>query len=91
MLQYNRLPHSIFTDTLIASTRSLRDNKYSQIFATSYGWSQSFGLRVKSEAHEALSLSFKRDGVPPEMIMDGSKEQTLGEFCCKLREAVCHQ
>ena len=91
MLRYNRLPHSIFTDTLIAGTRTSRGNKYSQIFATSYGWSRSFGLRAKSEAHESLSLLFKRDGVPPEMIMDGSKEQTQGIFKRKLREADCHQ
>jgi hypothetical protein len=33
---------------------------------------------------------FHRDGVPPTMILDGSKEQTLGNFKRKLREADCH-
>ena len=42
----------------------------------------------KSEAHETLSVLLKRDGVPPEMIMDGSKEQTCGEFRRKLKEVV---
>jgi hypothetical protein len=28
----------------------------------------------KGEAHETLSLLFHRDGVPPTMVLDGSKE-----------------
>ena len=44
----------------------------------------------KGEAHETLSLLFHRDGVPPTMVTDGSKEQTLGDFRRKLREADCH-
>ena len=38
----------------------------------------------KGEAHEALSLLFHRDGVPPAMVLDGSKEQVLGDFKRKL-------
>jgi hypothetical protein len=34
----------------------------------------------KGEAHETLSLVFQRDGVPPTMIFDGSKEQTTADF-----------
>ena len=44
----------------------------------------------KGEAHETLSLLFHRDGVPPTMVLDGSKEQCLGDFKCMLREADCH-
>jgi hypothetical protein len=44
----------------------------------------------KGEVHETLSLLFHRDGVPPTMIFDGSKEQAMGEFKRKLREADCH-
>ena len=40
-------------------------------------------------AHEALSLLFQRYGVPPTMIMDGSREQISGEFKRKLKEASC--
>jgi hypothetical protein len=35
---------------------------------------------LKSDAHNSLLLLFQRNGVPPKMIMDGSKEQTLGQF-----------
>ena len=30
-------------------------------------------MKRKEDAHETLSLLFKRDGVPPKMVMDGSK------------------
>ncbi len=44
----------------------------------------------KGAAHETLSLLFHRDGVPPTMVLDGSKEQTKSDFMRKLREADCH-
>ena len=47
-------------------------------------------MTKKSETHETLSLMFHRDGVPPTMILDDSKEQTLGHFKRKLHEADCH-
>ena len=47
-------------------------------------------MQLKSEAHETLSLMFKRDGVPPKIVVDNSKEQTLGKFKKKCKEAGCH-
>ena len=88
-LRYRRLRSDIFGDTLIANSKSRRGNKYAQVFGTSYGWSRVFPMRLKSEAHEGLSLLFKRDGVPPKIIVDGSKEQTQGEFRKKARQADC--
>jgi hypothetical protein len=44
----------------------------------------------KGEAHETLSLLFHCDGVPPTMVLDGSKEQTKCDFKRKLHEADCH-
>ena len=46
-------------------------------------------MKLKSDAHDSLSLLFQRDGVPPKMIMDGSKEQTLGQFKKKCQDADC--
>jgi hypothetical protein len=78
-------------DTLDAkSVTSKRGNKYAQIFATRFGWYRAFPMKAKSEAHEAASLLFTRDGVPNVMVMDGAKEQTLGDFRRKCREASCH-
>ena len=47
-------------------------------------------MRKKGEAHKTLSMVFKRDGVPPCMILDNSKEQSLGEFKHKCCEADFH-
>ena len=47
-------------------------------------------MRSKGLAHEALSLLFKRDGVPNTIITDGSKEHVQGEFKRKCKEAGCH-
>jgi hypothetical protein len=80
----------MFTDTLVAGTKSSQGNKYSQVFTAPYGWTRAFSMKRKGDAHEALSLLFHRDGVPPAMVMDSSKEQTLGDFRRKLKEADCH-
>jgi hypothetical protein len=47
-------------------------------------------MKKESEAHEALSLLFHRDGVLNVMVMDGSKAQVEGGFRRKLRDAGCH-
>jgi hypothetical protein len=90
MLCYQRLPHPCFTDTLISGTISRCGHKYAQVYSTLFGWSWVHPLKRKGNAHETLSLLFHWDGVPSAMIMDGSKEQTLGDFRHKLRKADCH-
>ena len=57
------------------------------VFASQFGWARAYDMRSKGLAHEALSHLFKTEGVPPDMVMDGSKEQTLGQFSEKLRSA----
>ena len=47
-------------------------------------------MKNKGNAHETLSLFFKIDGVPPKMVMDGSKDQTLGSSRNKIQEADFH-
>jgi hypothetical protein len=90
-LRYRRLRCNMYTDTLDAKlVTSKRGNKYAQIFATRFGWYRALPLKAKSEAHEAVSTLFARDGVPNVMVMDGAKEQTLGDFRRKCREASCH-
>ncbi len=90
MLRYKRLPHTTFTDTLIAGTPSRSGNKCAQAHSTSFVWTKAHCMTRKGEAHETLSLSFHRDGVPPTMVFDGSKEQCKGDFKRKLCMAYCH-
>ena len=88
ILRYPRLPYDVFTDTLTAGTVSKHGKKYSQVFGTSFGWTRLYPMATKGQAHESISLLFKRDGVPPTMISDVSKEQAFKkEFRSKLRDA----
>ena len=75
---------------LISKVKSKRGNLYAQVFATKFGWCRVFPMRLKAEAHYALSLLFARDGVPPTMVVDRSKEQTQGKFRHKARQVDCH-
>ena len=88
-LWYRRLPHNKYRDTLFATTLSRKGNMYAQIFATNFGWSCLFPIKLKSEAHEAVSLLFQWDGVPSAVIWDNAKEIVHGEFNRKCNE-VCH-
>ena len=88
-LRYKRLRHDCFTDTMMAKTKSRRGEVYTQVYATGFHWSRAYPMKKKSDAHETLSLVFQRDGVPPRMIMDGSKEQTQGRFKKKCQDADC--
>ena len=90
-LRYWRFSHKMNTDTLEAKVRSWhRKNKYAQVFGTCFGWTRVYPMRNKSDAHEGLSLMAQRDGVPFAIVMDGSKEQTLGPFRRKAKEMDCH-
>ncbi len=80
MLHYKRLPHTTFTDTMFAGMPSRSGNKCAQVYATLFGWARAHPMTRKGEAHETLSVLFHRDGVPPTMLLDGSKEQTKGDF-----------
>ena len=70
-LRYRQLRHDVFCDTLISGTKSKRSSKYAEAFVTKFGWLLAFPMARKGYAHEALSLLFQHDGVPPKMIIDG--------------------
>jgi hypothetical protein len=91
MLWYKHVLHTTFSNTLFAGSVLQQGNKMAQVFATSFGWAGAHPMKCKGDAHETLSLVFQRDGVPPTMVTDDSKEQTKGEFRQKLKEADCHR
>ena len=70
-LRYNRLQHSVFTNTMQAGTVYKIGNWYAQVYLIEFGWSIAHPMKNKGDAHETLPLFFKRDGVPPKMVMDG--------------------
>ena len=89
-LRYRRINTEIFTDTAQSSVVSKRGNTYTQLFSLPQGWVRAFSMAKKSYAHEVLSLLSKRDGSPTIMVIDGSKEPTLGDFKKKYRQADYH-
>eukprot|EP00804_Cyclotella_cryptica_P012541 CCRYP_019921-RA/>CCRYP_019921-RA protein AED:0.43 eAED:0.43 QI:0/-1/0/1/-1/1/1/0/150 len=91
MLCYRRLPCNLYSDTIFCPKVTLaRGYKMAQIFASDFGSSQCYPMTCKSEAHEALCLLFAREGVPPKMIVDGTKEMKMEEFARKCNEALCY-
>ena len=90
MLRYKRMPHPVFTDTLSAGTTSKDGNKCAQVYGTSFGWARLMAMKTKGQAHETVAPMFKRDGVPPNIVSDGAKEEILSRFVERCREADCH-
>ena len=90
MLRYRRLPVDLFTGTLEAGIVSHRVNRYAQVYAHRNTWCKAYPMAKKSHAHETLSLLFAQEGVPSTLVMDGAREQVLGEFRHKARQADCH-
>jgi hypothetical protein len=70
----------MFSNRLFAGSVSQQCNKMAQAYDTSFGWAPAHPMKRKGGAHETLSLVFQRDGVPPTMVTNDSKEQTKGEF-----------
>jgi hypothetical protein len=84
-IRYRRLSRNLYGDLLESKVKSLKGNKYAQIFAADNGWCRAFGLKQKSAAPDALSILFARDGVPPTMIVDGGRELISAKY-----RKLCH-
>jgi hypothetical protein len=46
---------------------------------------QAYPMEKEKDAHNELSLFFKRERVPNIMVMDGAKSQVKGQFRSKCR------
>ena len=90
VLRYRRLPVDLFTDTVEAGIVSHRGNKYALVYAHRKTWCNAYPVAKKSDAHETLSLLFAQEGVPSTLVMDGTREQVMGKFVQKARQADCH-
>ena len=75
---------------MLAGTKYKCGNKYAEVFVTKFGWSRAFTMAKNGDVHEALSLLFQWNGVPPKTIVDSPKEHNLGVFKRKVEEAGCH-
>ena len=69
---------------------SHRGNRYTQVYAHRNTWCKAYPMAKKSDAHVTLSLLFAQEGVPSTLVMDRAREQAMGEFRHKARQADCH-
>jgi hypothetical protein len=79
----------MLTDTMFSKVKSKCSDTCTQVFLTAEGWTSVYPMK-KSEAHKALLLLYQQEGIPNFMVMDGLKEQLLGNFCHKCRQAGSH-
>ena len=47
-------------------------------------------MTKKSDAHETLSLVYAQEGVPSTFMMNGVREQVMGEFRHKASQEDCY-
>jgi hypothetical protein len=79
-LKYRHLRSSVYTDTLFAKVKSLRQNTCGQIFCTDFQWQRFYPLRSKADAHLALDQLHRDVGVFQLIIPDNAMEMVEGEF-----------
>ena len=68
------------SDTFKSNVISTRGNKYSQLFCNRGNYCVSYPMKKKSHAPHALSRMIHEVGIPNELLTDGAKELTLGEW-----------
>jgi hypothetical protein len=90
LLRYKRLTCMVFTDTFKANTMSKRQNLYGQIYiAIPSGYVRVYSMKKKGDTHETLQEFLRDVGAPEKIVVDGSKEQVMGEFRKLARDAGC--
>jgi len=76
MFDLPRVRTSMATDTMDARVSSIHGDRYCQIFASKEFFVEAYPIQRKADCHEALDRFIKEYGIPDQLIMDGSGEQT---------------
>jgi hypothetical protein len=79
-LRYPTLNTRFYTDTMFASTKSIRGNKCAQVFTNGMGYDLFYPLAKESNAADALTEVIRSVGVPKELVSDGARAETQGRF-----------
>ena len=85
-LRFPTLNARFYTDTMFATTKSLRGNKCAQLFTNGTGYDVFYPLKKESDAGDALNEFIRTVGVPKELISDGAKAETQGNFGKVIKE-----
>ena len=68
------------SDTFKANVLSLRGNKFTQLFTNRGNYVRSYPIQTKADAYKALDRFLHEVGIPHEILTDGAKELTKGEW-----------
>jgi hypothetical protein len=71
---------------MFATTKSLRGNKCAQLFTNGTGYDVFYPLKKESDVGDALNEFICTVGVPKELISDGAKAETQGNFGKVIKE-----
>ena len=75
MLRYRRLNTDMYTDTMVASKKSLRGNNCGQIYVNDIDFTRFYHMKDRTEVPATVLQFFHEEGVPTTLILDGSREQ----------------
>ena len=86
MLRYRRIKIKIYTGTMLVtkSAKSTRGNLYLQVFVSDKDFVAVYSMELKSDFKDTLHLFCKKVGVPIDIVVDPSGEQTskhVRKFC----------
>ena len=65
---------------MFATTKSLKGNKCAQVFTNGMGYDLIYPLKKESDASEALTEVIWSISIPKELVSDGARVETQGEF-----------
>lgn len=80
------------SDTFKSNVVSTRGNQYAQLFCNRGNFVKVYPIKSKSHAHHSLDRFLHEVGTPTEILTDGAKELTLGQWgktCLKHRILQC--
>ena len=80
MLMYKRINSFFFTDTFFGK-KSACGYIFRKLFISDKGFVKVYGMKIKSQFHQALGLFTKEVGVPNAFILDPSGDQTSAVVC----------
>jgi hypothetical protein len=85
--QTKRLDGMWASDTMDGRVKSIDGNRYAQVFSNGSYFAEIYPMASKADAGTALKTFIMELGVPAELTIDGSKEQTntktLFQKCCR--------
>ena len=74
------------TDTFQSKVKSLRGNKYFQLFCNQGAFTKSYAMKSRKDAHLALDKFLHEVGIPSELHSDGAEELVHGQW-----DSICQR